>query len=149
MQPATPYDDDYATCVSTSAGFRVMSENLRPESVTALLGLQPTRTQVRGELPQPASKYPFKYGGWFLESLGHVRSRDSRRHIDWLLQQLSSKAAAIAELKAQGHLVDLCVYWESAGQGGPTLGPSQMAKLGELGIELWFDIYFAGKDSAR
>jgi len=24
-----------------------------------------------------------------------------------------------------------------------------MAKLGELGIELWFDIYFAGKESAR
>ena len=148
MHSETPNDDEYATCVSTSARLRVMGETLRPELATALLGVQPTRTQVRGELPSPTSNHPFKYGGWFLESLGQVQSRDSRRHIDWLLQQLLGKATAIAELKAQGHMVDVCVYWESVGQGGPTLGASQMAQLGELGVELWFDIYFARKDSA-
>ena len=148
MHTETPYDDEYATCVSTFVSFRVMSEALSPESVTALLSVQPTRTQVRGELPAPGSKHPFKYGGWFLKSSGHVQSRDSRRHVDWLLEQLTGKAGAIAELKMQRHLVDLCIYWESAGQGGPTLGPSHMVQLGELGIELWFDISFAGKDSA-
>jgi len=45
-------------------------------------------------------------------------------------------------------MVDLCVRWDSGGQGGPTLSPSQMGALAELGIELWFDIYFAGNDSA-
>src|SRR5688500_8918020 len=127
MEAQTPYDDDYATCVATSAWLRVMSESLLPTAVTACLGVQPSRTQVRGELPQPTSKHPFKYGGWFLESKGHVQSRDARRHIDWLLLQLQGKAAAIAQLKAQGHLVDVCVYWESVGQGGPTLDPSHMA----------------------
>lgn len=148
MHSEPPYDDEYATCVSTSAWLRVISETLRPEQATALLGVQPTRIQVRGELPGLTSKIPCKYGGWFLESSGHIVSRDSRRHIDWLLQQLLGKARAIAELKAQGHIVDACVYWESAGQGGPTLGATQMAQFGELGVELWFDVYFAGKDSA-
>jgi Domain of unknown function (DUF4279) len=148
MHSETPYDDQYATCISTSAWLRVMSESLQPERATALLGVQPTRTQVRDELATPASKHPFKYSGWFLESLSHVQSRDARRHIDWLLQQLRGKATAIAELKGQGHTVDVCVYWESVGQGGPTLGATQMAQLGELGVELWFDIYFGGKDSA-
>lgn len=143
-----PYDDEYPTCVSTSAWLRVMSELLKPGEVTSSLGIQPSRTQVLGELPHPTSKHPYRSGGWFLESRGHVQSRDSRRHIDWLLWQLQGKAAAIAQLKAEGHLVDACIYWESVGQGGPTLDPSHMVQLGELGIELWFDIYFSGVDSA-
>lgn len=148
MRAQTPYDDDYATCVSTSTWFRVMSERLEPGAATACLGVQPSRIQVRGELPRPISKHPLKYSGWFLESKGHVQSRDARRHIDWLLLQLQGKAAAIAELKAEGHRVDACVYWESVGHGGPTLDPGHMAQLGELGVELWFDVYFAGEDGA-
>lgn len=147
MHTQTPYDDSYATCVSTFARLRIMGENLEPETVSALLCLQPNRTQVRGELPQPTSKHPFRYSGWFLGTEGRVQSRDARRHIDWLLLLLHGKADAIAQLKSEGNLVDICVYWESVGQGGPTLNPSHMTQLGELGVELWFDIYFAGKDT--
>jgi hypothetical protein len=125
-----------------------MSDDLQPEMVTALLGIQPTHAQIRGALPSPSSKHPFRSGGWFLESADHIQSRDSRRHLDWLLNQLHGKAPAIAKLQARGCLVDLCIYWVSVGQGGPTLSSSQMAQLGELGIELWFDIYFDRKDSA-
>jgi hypothetical protein len=125
-----------------------MSEELQPESITSLLGIQPTHTQVRGELPCPTAKRHFKSSGWFLESAGHVESRDSRHHLDWLLSHLQGKAPVIAKLKEQGHLVDLCIRWDSVGQGGPTFYPRQMAQLGELGIELWLDIYFAGNDSA-
>lgn len=102
MFTETPYDDEYPTCVYTHAWFRVMSEDLQPESVTLLLGIQPTRTQVRGDLPGPISGQPHKFGGWF--------------------------------------------RWDSIGHGGPTLTPVQMTQLGELGIELWFDVYFAGEE---
>lgn len=148
MRTETSYDDEYATCVYTHAWLRVMSEDLQPEAVTSLLDIQPTKTQVRGGLPRPSSKHPYKYGGWFLESKGQIQSRDSRRHLDWLLDHLHGKAAAITKLKEQGHLVDLCIRWDSVGHGGPTLNPSHMVQLGELGIELFFDIYFAGEDDA-
>ncbi len=148
MHINTPYDDEYPTCVYTHAWLRVMSEDLQPESVTLLLGIQPTHTQVRGGLPGPTSTQPHKFGGWFLESAGQVQSLDSRRHLDWLLTQLQVKAAAIEKLIDQGYLVDLCVRWDSIGHGGPTLTPTQMTQLGELGIELWFDIYFAEQDDA-
>lgn len=148
MHAETPYDAEYATCVYTHAWLRVMSEELQPESITSLLGIQPTHTQVRGELPCPTAKRHFKSSRWFLESAGHVESRDSRHHLDWLLSHLQGKAPVIAKLKEQGHLVDLCIRWDSVGQGGPTFNPRQMAQLGELGIELWLDIYFAGNDSA-
>ena len=148
MRTETPYDDEYGTCVYTHAWLRVMSEDLQPDSITSLLGIQPTRTQVRGDLPQPTSKHPYKFGGWFLESADHVQSRDSRRHLDWLLAQLRGKSAAITQLRGLGYLVDLCVRWDSVGHGGPTLSPTHMEQLGALGIELWFDVYFAGDDEA-
>lgn len=148
MENETQYDDDYPTCTETFAWFRVMRDDLSPDSVTALLGIEPTHTQVRGELPRPSSKHPFRSGGWFLESRSFVQSRDSRRHLDWLLNQLRDKANATAELAAQGCQMDICIYWVSVGQGGPTLSPAQMAQLGELGVELWFDIYFERQDRA-
>jgi Domain of unknown function (DUF4279) len=148
MRTETPYDDDYGTCLETHAWLRVMSEHLDPDIVTTRLQIQPTRTQRKGDLPRPGSKHPFKHAGWFLESETHVHSRDARRHIDWILQRIHNRSAAIAELQAEGHLVDICVRWDSTGQGGPMLSPSQMGALSEAGIELWFDIYFAGNDNA-
>ena len=140
------YDDDYATCVKTFAWFRVLSEGLEPDAVTALLGIPPSRVQRRGELPRPKAKRPLENGGWFLESADHVESRDARRHLDWLLDRLRGKASSIAQLKDQGHRVDVCIRWDSVGHGGPTLDPRQMKELGELDVELWFDVYFAGDD---
>jgi hypothetical protein len=148
MRTETAYDDEYATCVLTFAWLRVMSEHLQPAAVSALLGIEPTHSQTRGDLPNPTSTRPRKYGGWFLESKGAVQSRDSRRHLDWLLNQLQGKEEAIAKLKTDGNLVDLCIRWDSVGHGGPALTPKQMAQLGALDVELWFDIYFAGEDDA-
>jgi hypothetical protein len=144
----TAYDDEYATCVKTHAWLRIMSEQLDSDTVTTSLALQPTRTIRRGDLPRPDSKHPYKYSGWFLESENHVQSRDARRHLDWIIDQLRGKSAAIAMLQSEGHLIDLCVLWDSGGQGGPTLSPNQMGPLADLGIELFFDIYFAGDDDA-
>ncbi|QCB45522.1 DUF4279 domain-containing protein [Hydrogenophaga sp. PAMC20947] len=146
MQPSVRYDDEYATCVSTFVWLRVMSETLEPDSVTRRLHVQPTRTQLRGALPAPNSKYPYKYSGWFLESDGQVQSRDARRHLDWLLSQLTGKGKVFAELMAEGNKVDVCCKWESVGQGGPLLSPPQLEGLAQLGLELWFDVYFAGQD---
>ena len=146
MSPSPAYDDEYPTCVNTSAWLRVMGEKLDPQAVTLALGVEPSRTQVRGELPAPHSRHPYKYSGWFLESQGNVQSRDARRHIDWLLSKVGGKGEALSKLRAEGLLTDVCCPWYSVGQGGPTLGPSQMASLSELGVELWFDVYFGGED---
>ena len=148
MRTETPYDDEYATCAETHAWLRIMSEQLDPDAVTTRLQVQPTRTQRKGDLPRPGSKHPYKYAGWFLESEGHVKSRDARRHLDWILEQVRGKSNVFESLQAEGHSVDLCIRWDSTGQGGPTLSPTQMRALADLGIELWFDIYFAGDDDA-
>ncbi|MGH7994021.1 MAG: hypothetical protein ACREDQ_10930 [Limisphaerales bacterium] len=62
------------------------------------------------------------------------------------LEALDSKAKAIKALHQRGCKLDIVSYWVSNGEGGPALWPYQMFKLGELGIEVWWDIYSAEED---
>src|SRR5437588_12517696 len=99
------YDDDYATCHETYATLVIVHLDLDPEVVTQALGLQPTRAHRRGDVRNPHSKHPFVHprGGWYLTSRGTVQSRDVRRHIDWLLDQLDSKGEALKQLQERGY----------------------------------------------
>jgi hypothetical protein len=52
----------------------------------------------------------------------------------------------VKRLLIKGCKIDITSYWVSVGQGGPWLMPQQMLRLGALGIDIWWDIYFSGKD---
>ena len=84
-----------------------------------------------------------------VSSEGRIESRDSRRHIDYLLSLLDGKDEAVASLKAVGWKFDVFVFWESRGGGGPMLTPSTMSRLAELGIEIGFDVYFLDSDEVN
>jgi hypothetical protein len=131
------YDDDYSTCAKTFATLRIYG--VRPDEVTQWLGLSPTSMQIQG---QASDGRRVSVDGWFLSTELQVASRDLRRHLDWLLANISPVATALSELKAQAAKVDVFCYWLSAhGQGGPTFSPQQMKLLGELGLELGLDVY--------
>ena len=71
-----------------------------------------------------------------------INSKDSRRHIDYLVDNLLPIRERLKILASQGAEIDISCFWLSkSGQGEPTLSPPQLSKLGELGIELRFDIY--------
>jgi len=143
------YDDQYSTCDTTYATLRIFHEDLMPTEIDKLLGVQSTSSHKRGDIisPKHPNKGLRKQGGWFLESEGHVDSKDSRRHIDWLLDQVESKATTLQKLRSQGFKIDIDCYWTSAnGHGGPTISPEQSKRLAGLEIELWFDVYFMGDD---
>lgn len=140
----TEYDDDYATCHTTDAGLRIYPGEIDPDAVTERLALAPTRWQRRGEASS-RDGYPPRVAplnGWFLSSKGEVDSRDSRRHIDWLLDRIEPRAAAIHALQALGCRMDISCFWTSqSGHGGPTIPPDQMRRLADLNLMLWFDFY--------
>ncbi len=145
----TDYDDDYPTCRGTYAGLRIYHDDLDPDRITGLLGIEPSDTQVKGRVitTQYGRKFKPPIGGWFLSSKGIVESRDVRRHVDWILDRLESKDDALKGLQADGHRMDISCFWFSAsGHGGPTLSPAIMKRLGELEIEIWFDIYGGPND---
>ncbi len=143
------YNDEYSTCAYTHAWLRIMSEELDPSKVTEILNVEPTKYHRKGDFRSEKLQKPYTTSGWFISTKGILESLDARRHIDYILNKVQGKENEIALFKEKGYLVDLCVRWDSNnGHGGPTLSPSQLVGLGELGIEMWFDIYFAGDDFA-
>ncbi|WP_309385446.1 DUF4279 domain-containing protein [Cerasicoccus frondis] len=143
--PTTDYSDDYATCSRTYATFRVYLDDVDPDDLTRLLGIQPTKVQRKGQF-DTSKKYP-KLNGWFLSTKEKCTSRDSRRHIDLLLLELEGQRKAIDAIRAQGGSCQISCFWASAsGHGGPIIPTDQMRRLAALDLELWFDIYMGGSE---
>jgi hypothetical protein len=140
--PAT-YRDDYPSCEQTYVTLCVYE--LDPAVVSEALGLQPDKVRVKGERWKTRagwSSVPARVSGWFFGSKGQVDSKDVRRHLDWLLDQIEPHAAALKSIQAAGGRMTVSCYWSSAwGHGGPTLSPSIMSRLADLGLEIWFDVY--------
>ena len=110
----TTYDDAYPTCEETYAELRIYTGEAAPQRVAEALRLKPTTLLVAGE-----SKA--RVNGWFLSTRGQVESRDVRRHVDWLLEQLLPRRLELHTLQAEPHLwMDVFCYWRSTqGHGGP------------------------------
>lgn len=142
------YEDDYPTCAATYVTLRVF--DVDPDAVTERLRVQPTKTQRQGEhwkTHHGLSSVPHRRDGWFLCTKDCVNSKDLRRHVDWLIEQVRTSAQALRQLQDEGAHTDVFCYWVSAsGQGGPSLYPETMSKLGELRLEIGFDIYSANSD---
>ena len=135
----TPYDDDYATCAETRAEVIVYPGSLLPYEITRRLQLEPTYSIAAGE------ERPSKSGGktiaktsvWSLSSEGQTGSLDLRRHLDWLLAQLTPQAEGLRRLQEIPgvRMTVNCAWYSKLGHGGPTLWPEQMQLLAELNLE--------------
>jgi hypothetical protein len=143
------FDSNYASCSYTHVWLRVMHESLEVEEVTKLLGIEPTSVQQASDPATLKAGRKARCPGWFLESADHVKSRDCREHIQWLLDRIGGSASVLSELSRRGYLVDICCRWDSSwGHGGPTMDSAQMIQLGQLGVEFWFDVYFGETNAA-
>ena len=135
------YDDAYSSCEETYSTLRVYHEALHPSETRIRLGIEPSRQITKG-IRAGGQKRPGKINGWFLSSEGKINSRDSRRHIDWLLDQLDGKEKVLQEMLESGYHIDISSFWISAtGNGGPSLSPYQMQRLARFQIEVWWDVY--------
>jgi hypothetical protein len=146
-EPTYPYDDDFMSCRETYSTLRIFSDAIPPDEISAALLLKPTLSHLKGDAISPRVPRPRLEHGWLLSSERQVRSRDTRRHIDWILDQLEPCAGAFDQLLSRGASVDIFSYWVSAcGQGGPILSPPQFARLARFRVECVYDIYFTGED---
>lgn len=138
------YINDYGTCKETHVTLRIYLEGVDPDEVTKRLGIKPTKIQRKEESQNIQSKLPTvpKPTAWFLSSNGQCISKDSRRHLDFILEQLVPKADVLQELQQLGSKMDISCYWLSKdSHGGPIISPHQMQKLVGLNLDLWYDIY--------
>ncbi len=148
------YNDDYPTCYRTYATLIIYPGDTDPEEISERLGLEPSRSQRRGEDLNPAGRTPriAPLNGWFLSSKEHIDSRDSRRHLDWILEQIAPKRECVRAIRAGGCRVEISCYWcSAAGHGGPMVTPAQMRIMADCEVDLWFDFYgpYEEDDTAR
>ena len=135
------FDDDYPTCLETHVTLRIFSKTLTPSAITETLKIQPSDSFSKGQ-PYGGKGLLRRETGWLLASKNNIESRDTRRHVAWLLEQLRDKRALVQTLMQMGAEIDVNCYYVSVGQGGPTMGAEQMSELGTLGLDVGWDIYF-------
>ena len=143
-------DHNYGTCDRTCAKLLIYPSLLKHEDVTALLAIQPTEAQNKGdEIPTVRRTIRVaKVTFWSISSEAYVSSKDVRAHLDWLLDRLANSHDALRDLQ-QHHEVKMsvcCVWWSRGGHGGPTLWPEQMRQLAELNLECSFEVQFYPED---
>ena len=116
------YDDEYPTCRATSVTLRIYHDTIDPAFVSERLGLDPSDTIRRGDRRPSGLVIPRQ--GWFLPTKSRMPSKNCRRHLDWLLEQVAPAADALCQLASEGFQVDISCFWDSeSGHGGPTLSP--------------------------
>lgn len=158
--PAPEYADDYGTCKRCSVSLVLYHESSEPAVVSGILGLaphhiysaEPRRVDRRSSNTSDVvdAVTAAKPSCWVLSSDGVIESRDVRRHLDWLLSLAGTRGDALRQLRAVGWRASVTVFWVSAtGHGGPVLEPYELAALGELGLPIWFDIYFTDREPPR
>lgn len=133
------YLDDYPVCKSTYATLCIYPSG-DAEEVSRTLGIEPSEVRTPSKTTRSRST-PITC--WFLSTKGTVESKDLRRHVDWLLDQLAPRKRELNLVRSQGAECEINCYWRSAyGHGGPGLSPSQSKRLGALELSIWLDIYF-------
>jgi hypothetical protein len=134
------YDDGYPTCAETYVTLCMYPQEMDPREISKKLGVEPSSIQIRGETRLGGQAAPIN--AWFLSSKGKVKSKDSRRHLDWILNQVVGKEKVLRAFFKKGTRANLSCFWRTKqGHGGPIQSPVQMGKIGKLGLELWYDFY--------
>lgn len=150
-EPRNPLDP---TCDRTCVKLCIYPDALDPAEVTTMLGVDPSRTQIRGErlVNSIGRERTVRVTAWFLESEGSVESRDMRDHLDWVLDRMEASPTGPSALRrlheTPGVIISLsCVWWTACGGGGPTLWPEQMGRMARLNLECSLDFAdYSGPD---
>jgi hypothetical protein len=132
LEAGGPIDESGATLV-------VLGEELDPDEVTALLGVQPTHAFRQGDRPGPRSP-PSRHGGWMLEVRGQAPDGPEVQ-LRKLLMQLPTSDAIWRELRERYRVnVSFGLHMEAWNRGF-TLDPVDLGRIGRMGVPMGFDIY--------
>ena len=122
---------------------RIYSDDLAPDTITARLGVQPTRSFANGEpIITNRGRYSnHRTTGWLLSSRDVVHSTDLDNHLKWLLDRTEGAVEPLRALLAETHDVSIvCALSVDAGHG-PTISPDTLARLARLNLPLDFELY--------
>jgi hypothetical protein len=127
------------SCVRTFATFRIFSKTLSVNEISEIVGVKPTKATNRNVDARRAAEREFTV--WTLSSKASLDLVDEHEHINFLLNSLAGSVRALARLRDEGCSMDVFCYFETDGQGGPSLTHVQMRTLSDLGLDIAWDLY--------
>lgn len=123
---------------------RIYGKELDVSKVTEYVGLQPSSLRRAGEA---AGSRQMEYSLW-----GYDGREDDANPKTWdsledgllfLLGRLSNVKDKIGEYVPKYNVIFWCGHFQSGFDGGPTLSPALLRRLGEFGVGLFIDNYFS------
>ena len=128
---------------------RVSGNGLDASTITSELGIQPTQVRTKGQPRGP--QYVWDESIWEYEpkpTNGEREWRSLEQGLNAVLSTFSSRQRTLREYQQRFKVFLFCGHFTSRFDGGPTLSPSMLEKLGEFGVELFLDTYCSDGDSA-
>ncbi|WP_298163083.1 DUF4279 domain-containing protein [Brevundimonas sp.] len=117
---------------------RFYGDDLDPAKVTALIGAEPTKTELKGHV-WPSGRVS-KAGSWRL-SVGDREPGDLDGQIRELFYGLTENLEVWADLSARYDGDLFCGLFMESSNEGLDLEPDTLAMIGSRGLRLGFDIY--------
>lgn len=130
------------TTTRTFATLRIIGKILNPQEVSTKLQLTPSEAKSAGDVRGKSGKWP--HGYWELSSKDHVHSAELEDHLAWLVTMIEPSSGRIKQLQQEGFNTDIFCFWEtSSSQGGITISPELLKRIGDVHLALGIDIYLA------
>lgn len=128
------FADDFQSCHRTYVTICFYHAASDPSVVTNILKLDPSRTAKKNR------------SGWFLTTKDICNSRDFRRHVVEILNNIQDKSKEMEQLRNSGWEINMQCFWvSSSGNGGPIFDRNFMKYVSEFDLDIHFDIWF-GED---
>ena len=128
---------------------RVWGRDLDPERVTTDTGLRPCQTRARGDR---WGSRTYDESMWAFNGEGAAPTRDwdsLEDGLTFVLDKLGDSHAVFARLASQFTVIWWCGHFQSSFDGGPTLSPQLLTRLGTFGANLYIDNYFSSPDETE
>lgn len=125
------------------AAFRISGDALRPDQISASLGLEATQSGLKGERFSSRHNAVRRTSFWLLKA-PLDNHRPLEEHLKWLLDTLEPKYDSLIPLTNKWKTEFFCGFSSENGQGGATFDPVLLDRLAHLGIPLVLDLYPPG-----
>jgi Domain of unknown function (DUF4279) len=127
-------------CTQTFAGLCIYSPTLGPGEISERMGFRGTDGFERDASSRFRPNREHNFWLWSTQSL--VDSTDHLDHLSAIFSQLAGKESVLDQLRSDGCTITISCYWDSDGDGGPYLTVEAIQRLAQLGVDIWWDIYF-------
>ena len=121
-------------------GLRIVSDKTEPAHISKHLGLEPTRTHLKGSLRSAHHKAVWPSSLWLLNSPLSDQN-GMAEHIRYFLDLLEPRVYVLEALTATCEIDLFCGFSSGNGQGGFVLDPHTLSRLAALKVPIVFDLY--------